>query len=497
MNIDKKIVFNHFYKLRHDIRRSHILAPSFVDKKHAALVQPRWMSRIHPVYAMIFSFMSEPVSFSDLTKELSYFLEMPEEDIETLIKPFISNNEIAVTNYKGVANFFPRNIVIEEDQLFNNIVHYMPQQFAYKEIDLERERFYTAPASILFMVNNYCYTDCVYCYANKSVRTAPLSFDKIKDIIIQAKKLGIAAITVVGGEVFLYKNWKELFDFLIENGYKESLVSTKVPLNEEDIIAFEPYGIPIQISLDSLDSEILKQVLNVKSDYGGKIKQTISNIDKHGIDFQVATVLTKHNESIDNLKSLHDFLAKFKKLRRWEIRVGFKSLYSRGDFDRMKLSKDSINNINQWVEEIKKTTSLNIQWSIDTGEKYFKSEEGSRKFTGSRCSANYSNMVILPDGKVTICEQLYWNPRFIIGDVSKQSVEEVWNSPRAIELAFPKKEHFRDESVCKKCSIFEKCLSFPNKCYADVLKGYGDKNWDYPDPRCAKAPRFINELQAL
>ncbi|GHT66407.1 hypothetical protein AGMMS50239_27830 [Bacteroidia bacterium] len=497
MNTDKKIVFNHFYQLRHDIKRSHILAPSFVDKKYASLVQPRWMSRIHPVYAMIFSFLSEPVSIPDLTKELSYFLEMPEEDVEALIKPFINNNEIAVTNYKGTVNYFPRNIVIEEGQLFGNSVHYTPQQFAYKEIDLTQERYYVAPASILFMVNNHCYTDCVYCYANKSVKATPLSFDKIKDIILQAKKWGVAVFTIVGGEVFLYKNWKELFDFLIENGYKESLVSTKVPLSEEDIITFEPYGIPIQISLDALDPEALKQILHVKSDYGEKIKQTISNIDKHGIDFQVATVLTKYNETIDNLKSLHDFLGQFKHLRRWEIRVGFKSLYSRGDFDRIKLSKERINDINQWVEEVKKTTSVNILWSMDTGEKYFKTEEGSRKFIGSRCSANYSNMVILPDGKVTICEQLYWNPRFIIGDVSKQSIEEVWNSSRALELAFPKREHFRDESVCKKCAIFDECLSFPNKCYADVLKGYGDKNWDYPDPRCVKAPQFINELQAV
>ena len=29
-------------------------------------------------------------------------------------------------------------------------------------------------------------------------------------------------------------------------------------------------------------------------------------------------------------------------------------------------------------------------------------------------------MYILPDGKVTICEELYWNEHFIIGDVTKQ-----------------------------------------------------------------------------
>jgi radical SAM protein with 4Fe4S-binding SPASM domain len=92
---------------------------------------------------------------------------------------------------------------------------------------------------------------------------------------------------------------------------------------------------------------------------------------------------------------------------------------------------------------------------------------------------------------------MYWNPRFIIGDLTKQSIQEVWNSPRALELAFPKKENFRDKSICKKCSIFDECYACHNKCYADVLKAYGDEKWDFPDPRCKQAPPFINELSPL
>ena len=92
---------------------------------------------------------------------------------------------------------------------------------------------------------------------------------------------------------------------------------------------------------------------------------------------------------------------------------------------------------------------------------------------------------------------MYWNPRFIIGDLQKQTIQEVWNSPRALELAFPKKENFRNESFCKKCSIFAECYEYHNKCYADVLKAYGDENWDFPDPRCKFAQPFINELNPL
>jgi len=29
----------------------------------------------------------------------------------------------------------------------------------------------------------------------------------------------------------------------------------------------------------------------------------------------------------------------------------------------------------------------------------------------------------------------------------------------------------------------------------DIVKAYGKKNWDYPDPRCAFAPEMINPLE--
>ena len=103
-------------------------------------------------------------------------------------------------------------------------------------------------------------------------------------------------------------------------------------------------------------------------------------------------------------------------------------------------------------------------------------------------------MVLLPDGKVTICEQMYWKPQFIIGDLTKNTITKVWNSERALELSFPKKENLKDGNVCKTCKIYDECTSFLNKCFADVIKAYGDENWNYPDPRCIKAPDIKKEL---
>ena len=44
---------------------------------------------------------------------------------------------------------------------------------------------------------------------------------------------------------------------------------------------------------------------------------------------------------------------------------------------------------------------------------------------------NRSHIYILSDGNVTVCEQMYWKERFIIGNILENSIEKIWNSPSA------------------------------------------------------------------
>jgi len=488
------LIFNHFYKLQHDLKRSYIFSSDAIDKNSDCLINSEWNSRIHPIYAMIFSFFSQPIKLSEAIKQLSEFFEISYQAALDLINPFISNNESFHTEYADTHNNFPSNIIIDVTKAFSSAVQYYPHQFVYEELDFKSERLYVGPQGIVFMLNNTCATDCVYCYADRSVKRKTIPLNTIKSIIKNAYNIGVASFPITGGEFFLYKNWRELLAELILYKYKPALISTKVPLKEQDILNFKPYEIPIQISLDSLTNDKLVKILNVKEDYLEKMKRTIILLDQYKINFQIATVLTKYNDGIENLENIFGFLKNLKSLVRWEIRVAFKSLHSKENFDDLKIAKEKIKIIGEWIYNLRSITKVNILWSPDSSDKYFKSEDGSRKFLGSKCSANSTHMVLLPDGKVTICEQLYWDSRFIIGDLTKQSIEDTWHSQHALEIANPKKKDFSDKSACKTCNIFTECFSYPNKCFADVLKAYGKENWDYPDPRCNKAPTFNNEL---
>lgn len=485
-----KIIFNHFYRLRHDLKRTYILGASTAPHNEGI---PDWISKVHPLFAMVFALLSEPVTIEEGVGRIAYFLEITEEEARTFLSKFLNADEPFGIEYGGVKSMFPKNILISESEAKNESRDYTPEDFAYSEMDLEQERFYTAPLGMVFMVNNTCATECVYCYADKRTRAALLPFEKVEETIEEARRVGVHSFGLVGGEFFLYKEWEKLLEVLIRNEYKPTLISTKIPLTEETIVKFKKYHIPLQFSLDSLEEDTLSKMLQVKPGYGEKMKKTLAAVERHAIRFQISTVLTRYNDSVASLEKMRAFLSPLKHLVRWEIRVGFKSLYSRSGFDDIKIGTQEVEQIARWITEIGKECPIPILWS-ENKDKYFKTSGGSRHFPGSRCSANYSHMVLLPDGKVTICEQLYWNERFLIGDIKENGIREIWNSPRALQLAFPKRSDFRPDSVCSNCEIFDQCLTFPNRCIADILKGYGWENADYPDPRCEKAPAFIHPL---
>lgn len=61
----------------------------------------------------------------------------------------------------------------------------------------------------------------------------------------------------------------------------------------------------------------------------------------------------------------------------------------------------------------------------------YKGKPNDQCFKGGSCGILENRLFVLPDGKVTLCEQLYWHPQFILGDLKEQTLAEIWQSPRA------------------------------------------------------------------
>lgn len=489
-----KYILNSYYVLRHDKKRTFILGGKNGRMSNGISVDNDWKSMIHPAYAMMLSFFSTPIELDKAVTAISNFFSFPEEQIEKFLTTMIHAKECWHTTLAGVDSGFPKSLIIPEQPQLNKSIRYRPEDFRFKELDFESRRMLTAPLSIVWMPNNNCYTSCEYCYADRKHHNSMFSLEKIEAFVQDSVKSGVVEILITGGDFFENRHWKGILNVLKQYGYNVDMISTKKPLSRDELVAFKEYGIRLQVSFDTASDAVAKELLHVQSGYVARIKETLQQINELGINCQIATVLTNMNDSIESLSELYSFLSTLNNLKHWEIRVGFRSLYSRTDFDKIKSSRKQISRVADWIEETKKNSPIKILWSPDDDDKYKKAKGGSKNFEGPICSANMTNMIVLPDGNVTICEQLYWNPEFIIGNVFSESICDIWNSDKAVRLWKRQQDSITHKSPCRKCKDFKDCFDNGNRCFANIIKAYGMENSDYPDPRCYLAPDFNNNI---
>jgi len=255
----------------------------------------------------------------------------------------------------------------------------------------------------------------------------------------------------------------------------------------------------IQISIDSIIPDELIRILKVKPDYPGKLLETLKKLDEKGFEIFTNSQVTAAN--CDNISQLLDFLLNLKNIKRINMGAAAFSLYlGEAKYKEYRASLEKIEQLKSKLEDLKKeylgTISVNFSGYYDKNGVIDRKPEEKKKSFGerARCSGNFYSFTILPDGKVTVCEELYWHPKFIIGDLTKQSIEEVWNSEPALELYNISQDMIRNESSCKNCPEFESCHKDKGVCWKEVLYAYGEENWDYPDPKCPYATKPLREF---
>jgi radical SAM protein with 4Fe4S-binding SPASM domain len=325
-----------------------------------------------------------------------------------------------------------------------------------------------------------------------------IPIDRLKELIQEARELQMRYINITGGELFLYKHWEVLLSELLANGLVP-YISTKCPINERTINKLKDMGLKkIQVSIDSIMPEELTRMLQVKPDYPAKLMETLKKLDEKGFEIFTNTQITSTNDG--NIPQLLDFLLTLKNIKRINMGAAAFSLYlGEAKYKEYRVSLEKLEQLKMRLEDLNKqcweNITINFAGYSDKNGLIDKAPEEKKKSFGerARCSGNFYSFTILPDGKVTICEELYWHPKFIIGDLSKQSIEEVWNSKPALELYNISRDMIKDKSPCKTCPEFDPCHKIKGVCWKEVLYAYGEENWDYPDPKCPYAVKPIRE----
>lgn len=484
----KNYIFNTCYKLKND--KDRILLTNTKDFAMGQIVY-----FLHPMHATLISFFDGSEKYEETINRICDFFEIKREIAENLVSKIIENKEKIHYSYDGNIFSLPENILIPNK---DNIVRTDLDRRNYKiedELNFKRRRL-GVPISLLICINLKCVTDCIYCYANKKATYTPLKTEKWVEIIHEAKRIGIETVDITGGEFFLNPGWEEITKAIVECGY-EPEISTKVPLSHGTIDKIVEIGLDsIQFSLDTLNPELAKRNLRVKDNYINDLLDAIRYCDLKGLKVIIKPSLNKETCTIENVNGIINFAKTLKNLKRCVFTIiGYSCFKSEQNYLDIRPSEMQANKVAELVS--KRANELSCPMYNDN-QLYFKKDMQNYSQFKDRavCTANVDGLVALPDGQITICEELYWNKKFLIGDLKENSIEEIWNSAKALHLWHISQDEYPEDSACKTCHGFKECHQGQGVCWKIILSAYGSDNIYQPDPRCPKAPDMIYRFVA-
>lgn len=448
--------------------------------------------RTHPDLAYLFSYFD---GTRTLDETATLFSERENVDRQRFLEsvfPCIGNDEpVLIPAYNRHWVPIPKNFLIPNTGglVRENLIRKIDLPFVRKHFDLKEVRL-RVPNSMTLMVNTDCATDCVYCYADKPKIPHPLPLKRIRELLREAYELEMPYVDLDGGDLFLYPEWRELLAEMRSCDYLPN-ISTKYPITESIVEELKSLGIRhIQLSLDSVDSAELQKMLHVDDRYLGNVLRGLQLLNEAGFNITVKPVITRYNDSEMSINRTIDTLSSFGNVRR----VNF----TPADFSQFKpvtyySTHAQLARLRTIVEERNRDSAAEL--SFQSHSKPQTVEQRRQKYPFRPiCSGNVHGFFVLPDGKVTLCEQLYWHPFFLLGDLNRQSIMEMWNSEKALSLWNFSQEEVRDASPCKTCGEFDACRRGLGNCWRQAISAYGPENHDFPSPDCPKAPPVVKNI---
>lgn len=496
MKVDRTYILNPAYYLRNDLRRAII---GTYDFPHISqdLYERNILSIIHPYQAQMLSFFDGSRSLKECIYSIADFFGLNIENVTSFIGNYIENPNGTTILHDSHYYLLPKNLLIEKKEHCIPEI-YKPEDFDIDEdLDFDSVRLYK-PIKLIIETNLNCYTDCEYCYADRLNPQAGklISLENLLGVISEAKKMKMPSIEINGGEVLLHPHASEILSHLDKNGY-HPLISTKLPLTKDKLLFLRRLCFThIQISIDTLDELELCRRLKVKTGYRDKMLNTMDLLDELDFCWQVNIVLTKDNIDIQkHIEPLLTALLKYKSIQSIKLApVGFPMYKEDALFSMIRPSMKALNDIKDFITQIPQSPNCKIIYDIPTCTNQYRLINMSDYEKRNRCVANQSGLVILPNGDVTICEELYWQKPFTLGNITTSSLEEIWNSPKAHDLFYIMQDDVNRKSNCKKCNIFTLCRHNKGVCWKMVTMAYGIKNWDYPDPSCPNSNAYLKEF---
>lgn len=311
-----------------------------------------------------------------------------------------------------------------------------------------------APSYVLWEVTLRCNLRCAHCLARAGdARPAELTTAEALEVCEELAELGAGGVCLMGGELFLRRDWEALATRLRELAVTTGIFTNGWLLNEVRADRLLELGVAqVGVSLDAGDPAVHDRIRGVP----GAHQRALAAIERIARrPFRYRTVVTSVNRmNVGELDSIRDLLVERAPGFTWTVNIS-----SCHDSDRLgqgrTLGRQEFRRVAAFVAENRPNLRgrLNLTAADDVG--YFSARfPDLHDFEWKGCRAGLDALGIESDGSVKGCLAL--PSAFREGNVRERRLRDLWLDPE--RFAFTRR--FRPERLagdCRGCEHGEVC----------------------------------------
>ncbi len=327
--------------------------------------------------------------------------------------------------------------------------------------------------SAVWEITLACCFSCKYCGSSGGrARENELTTAECIDVVHQLAGLGCRRVSLIGGEVFMRRDWKEIVKELTASNIKTAIITNGFLFGESILNDLKEVNVEsVAVSLDSVET------VHDRYRQQGSFKRAVTAIEKLAdAGITVTVISTLNSDSVEYLPEFYNILVN-KPIAAWQLQAcspmgnaAKSGMGYRFDFGK----------VISFVEQYKDDAPFAMGIADNIG--YFTDSEGTLRgnsvscFTG--CRAGLTVLGIDSIGNIRGCESMY-DESFIEGNIRNRKLSDIWNDPNA--FAYNRKfDATKLTGACAQCEYGKFCAG---GCRSYNFFVHGNM---YESPACAR-----------
>ena len=312
----------------------------------------------------------------------------------------------------------------------------------------------------IYLEMNYkCNLNCKHCCNPKNMDEYFITFEKAKEIIDEAYKLGVGEIVLTGGECTINKDFLKIAEYIRKKHIGLYILTNGQKLYDDNILfdkIVSLYPSCIKISIYSMNPEIHDYITGVK----GSLNKSISVIKKlkeKNVNVMISSFQMSYN--IDSFEDIEKFAM--------DIDVSISPPDCKFNYNKQN------NNIDA---KLKEADIINL-YKKHINDNYIKARQNTKKQNDLICTAGTDRFSITPQLDITPC--VYFN--YALGNYNSTTLEYVIK--RVIpdfqkKLVYSNLLNCNNEEYCKFCrycpifAIFDSTFLNKSKILCEDAKAF-------------------------